>query len=348
MWLRVPIIYRDQPPRPILHVMSSDSETSPQKLTRLKTFLLLLFVILTNSYRSQDILHSAINSDGSHFGISVGGNLAIGSHFQRLGINFNFFYANKFFQANSEVRAYFNIKNLGPKITYPELVISQGVLFAYGAKTNTYNPFLNSVSNQTGYENSVAYSFNLYLNPRKQIKTTQQTGIIALQFNTISVITENDLLAKPLLDRFRTGAFLIQYQYLNVFQAAINCTMWTGRMGNTCRGDTSYPAVGYIDTTGGVYTKYSHGLLSAQVKYHLGVSQILQANVGVDSEKIRNAVQNKFIHDVCWLPKNWFKRYNCHIPMLDDKGNQYLYKANQKIKKPKLYWNVYANPNLFY
>ena len=328
--------------------VEGEVQTLSSRLVRIKISLLIIFISFSQTAQSQDILQSGINSDGSNYGISIGGNLAIGSHFQRLGLNFNFFYVNKYFQTNSEIRAYFSIKNLGPTITCPELVISQGVLFAYGAKSYTYNPFLNSVSNQTGYENSIAYSYNLYFNPRKQIKTTQQTGIIAIQFNTITVITENDLLARPLLDRFRTGAFLIQYQYQNVFQAAINCTMWTGRMGKTIRNDSTYPAVGYIDTTGGVYTNYSHGLLSLQFKYHLAVSQVLQANVGIDSEKIRNAVQNKFIHDVCWLPKNWFKRYNCHIPMLDDKGNQYLYKPEQKIKKAKVYWNIYSNPNLFY
>lgn len=302
--------------------------------------LLIFFLLFSLSYHSQDLLYKT-----SSVGFNFGGNIAIGSHFQRMGLNFNFFYVNNFIQTNSEVRAYINFKNLGPKGQHPELVFSQGLVFAYGKKQNAFNPFINSVSNQTGYSSSVAYSYNVYLNKKR---TSQVTGIIGLQFGSVSVITENDILAWPLLDRFRTGAFLIQYQYENLFQAAVNCTMWTGAMGKTTYGDTLFPAHCYIDTTGGRHTKYSHGLLSAQIKYHPGFSQIVQGNIGVDAEQVRNAVQNKFIHDACFIPKSWFKRYNCHIPMLDEKGNQFLNQPSQKIRKPKLYLNVYSNANLFY
>ena len=169
-----------------------------------------------------------------------------------------------------------------------------------------------------------------------------------MQFDAVSVIIENDILARPVLDRFRTGAFLIQYQYEDIFQAAINCSMWTGAMGKTVRDVPAFPWGCYIDTTGGIYTDISHGLLSAQIKCNMGYSQIIQANLGVDAEQVRNTIQNKVIHDFFFLPKKWFKRNNCHIPMLDENGNQYLFKPEQKIKKAELYWNVFCNGNLFY
>lgn len=280
----------------------------------------------------------------TNLGFNIGANFAVGSHFQRIGINLNFFYVNDFFQANSEARVYFSYKNLGPKLVYTECVLSQGIVFGYGNKVNYFNPFLSSISNQTGYSNSAAYSYNAYFN---KIKTTQQTGIIGLQFNPVTVVLENDIFARPLLDRYRTGAFLVQYQYGDLYQAGINCTMWTGWMGKAIRGDSAFDA-GYIDTTGATYPLYSHGLLSAQFRYHLGLSQIAQANIGVDAEQVRNAVQNKIIHDFCFLPQSWFKRYNCHIPMIDDKGQQYLYRPGQKIRKPRVYWNIFSNPSLFY
>lgn len=297
-------------------------------------------MLFVTSFKAQDLVYN-----NSNVGFNIGANFAIGSHFQRFGINFNLYYVNNFFQSNSEARAYFNFKNLGPKKIYGELVLAQGVVFGYGAKQTFFNPFINSVSNQTGFLNSVGYSYNFYYN---KVKTKQQTGIVSLQFNAISVIIENDILARPILDRFRTGAFLIQYQYNNIFQAALNCTMWTGAMGKTVRDNANFPAGCYIDTTGGTYTNYSHGLLSAQFKYNMGLSQIIQANVGIDAEQVRNAMQNKLIHDVAFLPKKWFKRTNCHIPMLDMNGEQYLYKPEQKIKKPEFYWNVFSNANLFY
>lgn len=289
---------------------------------------------------SQEILISEKN-----IGANIGVNLAFGTHFQRLGFNLNFFYVNEFFQANSELRLYLNFKNLGPKKIYPELLLAQGVVFGYGGKQNYFNPFINSVSNQTGYLSSFAYSYNAWFN---KIKTVQQTGIIALQFDPVTFIVENDILARGYYDRFRTGGFLLQYQYEDKFQAAINCTMWTGRMGRQVRGDKDYKAICYMDTTGGIYTNYSHGLLSAQFKYNVGYSQNVQANIGIDAEQVRNGVQNKLIHDFIFIPRKWITPKNCHIPMIDISGEQYLYKEGQSIRKPKMFINAFSNANLFY
>jgi hypothetical protein len=289
---------------------------------------------------SQDLLVAEKN-----YGFNIALNLAIGTHFDRLGFNINFFYVNNFFQANTELRAYMNLKNLGPKKTYPEITVAQGVVFGYGGRAKIFNPFLNSVSNQTNYLYAFAYSYNIWLN---KIKTKQQTGIIAFQFNKITLVAENDILARGYYDRFRTGGFLLQYQYEDKFQAAINCAMWTGQMGRKAQANSAFKAVCYMDTTDGVYSEFSHGLLSTQLKYNLGLSQNVQANIGIDAEQVRNVVQNKLIHDVVFLPKKWVKPKNCHIPMLDNKGQQYLYETGQLIRKPKLFLNIFSNANLFY
>jgi hypothetical protein len=303
--------------------------------------LLLGLLLSTYSVRTQDLINST-----SNIGFNAGLNLAFGTHFQRLGLNLNFYYFNNFFQANSEVRIYYNFRSLGPRLHYTELVLSEGLVFGYGKTKTWFNPFLSSVSNQTRYDNSVAYSYNAWFNKRK---TSQQTGIIALQFGAVSLITENDILARQMLDRFRTAACLLQYQEQDHFQAAINCSMWTGSMGR--RHEIQRPEFMqgcYMDTVGAVYGNTSHGLLSAQVKYHIGYSQNLQLNAGIDAEQIRNAVQNRFIHDLGFIPKKWTKTRKCHIPMLDEKGNAYLYEAGQKIRKPKLFLNVFSNANVFY
>jgi hypothetical protein len=309
------------------------------KLTNKIKFIFALLWFFSTS-NAQELMYHEQN-----IGFNIGGVFTVGSHVQRLGMCFNFFYTNDCFQANSEMRFYFNLKDLGPKVRHPEIVFAQGVLFGYGPKEAMVNPFLSTVSNQTGYKYSVGYSYNAWFNT---VKTSQQTGVISLQFDKISFITENDILARPLLDRFRTGAFLIQYQQDSIAQVAMNCTMWTGKMGHSVTDDPNYPQPGYMDTTGGRYTNISHGLLSLQVKYHFALSQIIQANIGIDAEQIRNTVQNRIIHDVCWLPKKWFKRYNCHIPMLDTNGSQYLYREGQKIKKARAYWGLGSNSNLFY
>ena len=279
-----------------------------------------------------------------NYGFNVGFIGAFGTHVQRFGIVVQGYAAYEFAQINASVRLYDNFKNIGPKGEDGEVNAALGLCLGYGTKIKEKNLFLNSVSNQTGYKNSVSYSYNVW---RNKIKTSQVTGIIAFQFNHFSFITENDLLAKPILDRFRTGAFLLQYQDKH-FQYAINCTMWTGKMGEAVKNDSLFPSPGYMNTVNGVYSNLSHGLLSAQIKYANQYGQYLQSNIGIDAEQVRNVVQNKFIHDMPFIPKKWNKVENLHIPMIDSEGNQYLYRKEQKIKKPKLFFNAYTSPNIFY
>ena len=282
----------------------------------------------------------------SNYGFYAGLNLAFGTHIQRLGLNAGFYFYYDWFQSNSEVKLYRNRKSLGPKIRHNELVLSQGIVYAYGQRNREQNVFMGAVSNQTGYNYSFAYTYNAYFN---KIRTKQQTGMIALQFEDIYFITENDLLARPMFDRFRTGAFLLMYQYQNLYQFALNCSMWTGQMGQrqNLEGSSAFSDC-YMDSTGGSYTNTSHGILSVQMKAALPYFQNVQLSLGTDAEKVRNAVQNKLIHDMVVLPKKWRPKNNCHIPMLDCEGNPFLYKTEQKIKPAELYLNGFVNPSLFY
>ncbi len=270
---------------------------------------------------------------------------ALGNRFQRIGLTFQTYYCYDFAQVNAEVRVYHNFKNLGPAKRYNELVTSAGLVMGYGTKQQDHNRFVSVVSNQTNYANSIGYAYNVYFN---KIKTTQQTGIIAFQFNELSIISEDDIFARPTLDRFRTGALLVQYQYKDQYQFAVNCTMWTGQMGNKVTDNKDFPFTGYMDTTNGVYTRYSHGLLSGQFKMAVDRGQTLQANMGIDAEQVRNFVQNRLIHDMLFIPRKWYKPKNCHIPMLDVNGKQYLYRPNQKIKPAQPYWNVFTGTGSFY
>jgi hypothetical protein len=280
----------------------------------------------------------------NNYGINVGFVGAFGTHMQRFGFVVQTYAVYQFAQINASFRVYNNFKNLGPKGEYVEFNGALGLCLGYGNKIDETNYFMSPIANQTGYINSVAYSYNFW---RNKIHTSQVTGIIAFQFNHFSIISENDLFAKPQLDRFRTGAFLIQYQDKNL-QYAVNCTMWTGQMGSGIRNDSVFPKPGYLSSDNGVYSTLSHGLLSVQVKWANEYGQYIQANAGIDAEKVRNTVQNKIIHDMPFVPSKWNKAQNLHIPMIDDKDNQFLFRKDQKIKKPKLYLNAFTCPNVFY
>jgi hypothetical protein len=281
---------------------------------------------------------------GKNYGFNVGFVSAFGTHVQRFGIVVQGYAVYNFAQVNASVRLYDNFRDLGPKGEHAEMNAALGLCLGYGDKSRERNVFMSSVSNQTGYKNSVSYSYNIWYN---KVKTSQVTGIVAFQFNRFSVVLENDLLAKPALDRFRTGAFLIQYQD-HRFQYALNCSLWTGRMGEGIKNDSLYPGKGYLSPVNGVHSLLSHGLLSGQVKYANQYGQYVQANAGVDAEQVRNVVQNKIIHDMPFIPKKWNKAQNLHIPMIDSEGNQYLYRPEQKIRKPKPFLNAYTSPNVFY
>lgn len=306
----------------------------------LKTFFCLLSLFSSPLKAQQEVLFSS-----GAFGVRFGLHFALGTHFQRFGLSVNPFLVKGSWQINTEGRLYMNFKNLGPRQLYPEAVTAIGVVYAYGGHDPFPNPFAGITANQTGKKYAVAYAFTAYWN---KIRTTQQTGIIALQIDKVSFITENDLLARPAFDRFRTGAFLLQYRYKDIAEIGVNATLWTGKMGFAVRNNRDYPGVGYMDTTGSVYAGYSHGLLSAQARFNMGYGQSLGLNTGIDSEKVRHSIQNRFIHDACFLPRNWFTRKNCHIPMLDDKNQQFLYGKDQRIKPASFYWNLSVNPSLFY
>lgn len=284
---------------------------------------------------------SAQQYQKQEYGANIGVIVAFGTHFNRFGVVINSYYQNNHIQINPEIKFYFNLKNLGPKSQYFETVTSLGIVYGYGTKQLTdTTPFFSTISNQTLYKNSIGYSFNAYFN---SIGTKQQTGIISFQFDHFNLITENDLLAKPKFDRYRTGAILLQYQK-NEYQLGINTTLFTGQMGKKIK-DQNYPYSHlYKKPKEGKSSNFSHGLLSAQIKYAGEYYQTYQTSIGIDNEKVRHIVQNRLIHDVF----NSKKHKHAHIPMLDINGDQYLFKENQKIKPAKLYINGFINPSLFY
>ena len=304
-----------------------------------KLSLLLLF--LGHANRAQVLPYTSKN-----IGLNSGIQISIGTHVNRIGAFVNFYAVIHNFQANSEIRYYFNFKNLGPTKKYAELVLSQGIVYCFGGAETGFNPFFSVVANQNNFKNSVGYAYQAYFN---KIGTKQQTGVLSIQLKEFNLLLQNDLLAKPALDRFRTGAIIVQYNYKNQWLASINAVMWTGQMGHKQSTDAArIPSHCYMDTLGGTYTNFSHGLLFAQFKYNLGLAQIASASAGTDAEQVRNAIQNKVFHDQVFLPKAWRKYKNCHIPMLDSNNKVFLYQEGQKIKSPKPFISASLNESLLY
>lgn len=307
-----------------------------KKIIRLNFFLCFLFV-LKFGYTQQVKF--------TNCGLTAGCVISAGTHISQFGFFVRTYYLSNHFQWNNDFRINYYFKYLGPKKPHPELQLSSGILFGYGKKEDKMNLFIGKTGNQTFYQNSIAYAYNAYFN---YVRTSQQTGTIAFQINQFFVNTENDLFARPLKDRFRTAAIQCGFQKDNL-RFVLTHTMWTGKLGNQVRDSLYKSPAGYLDTTNSVYAKFSNGLLYFGAEmFEKELQQQLKVNVGIDAEQIRHAVQNRFIHDACLLPKKMRNTNNFHFPMIDTNEQQYLFRPNQKIRTPKLYYNLFTNADLIY
>jgi len=274
-------------------------------------------------------------------GVVAGLTVNVGNKIRNAGIFVSAWGRYDFVQFNSGIRFCYNFKNLGVPGRYMEFNGYGGLLIGWGKCDSVKNPFVNNVSNQTMRRNSFAYSYNIY---RDGIGTSQKTGAIALQFNKLSLITENDIIGDN-NDRFRTAGTTIQYRHETTV-LGLSAILWTGEKGERITG-TDYPSRnGYKKLER--YGQYSHGILCMQAMQYLDYGQNIQTSAGIDSERVRHVVQNKIIHDLAFLPARWVKDPSSHAPMLDTDGNMYLYRPEQKIRKPTSYFNAALNPALFY
>ena len=302
-----------------------------------KLTFLLFFFLLSCAGKAQTF-------SGNNYGVNIGLHLAVGTHFDRFGFSCNGYYSKNSIQINPGFKIYYNFQNIGPSKKYIEYTPSLGILFSFGRYDSSKNLFKGPVSNQTLKRNSVGYIFNYYLNT---IKTAQATGTVSFQFGNFMLISEDDVFAGGIRDEFRTGSGLIQYRNRDL-QYGINFTGWTGKRGVHIN-DPAYPSRnGYMDMSNSLYGYVSAGLLSFQVQYAAKYGQVIQGSVGVDDERVRNFFQNKLVHRLFFSPKQGRWRGGADLPMIDNKGKMYVYKQGQKIRQPKFYFNLFANPNLFY
>jgi len=284
----------------------------------------------------------------SYWGGSVGVSFSFGTHVNRIGIALSAYYNYKFTQVNTTVRGFYNFSTLALNQSTPELQLALGAQFGFNKTDTISNDFIGVTENNMPYKNSIGYAYTHYIDGQK---TSQGTGTIAFNFNKVTIASENDLFAggEGYRDRYRTGALYIGYQHQDT-KLGVNLTLWTGDYtGSKQVRGSNYPArFGYLSNDVNSYGKFSAGLLSLQIKQLLPYYQIAQANIGIDSEHVRNAVQNELMHDLPFLPRKWMHTEQLHVPMLTLDGDQYLYLPEQKVKPASYYFRVSMNSGLFY
>ncbi len=293
-----------------------------------KKILIILFLFGLNvlSYGQ------AVNS---HFGLYA----AWGSHFQRLGFYWQEAMVMNHLQINPSFATYYNFKSIGPSGRYWEARVCCGLVYGFGKTSSYVNSIIDPVSNQTSYSKSIGYGYYFWLN---DIGTSQVTGSVAFQYNHIKLILDDDILAAPATDRFRTGGLAVQYQDSSR-QFGIENINWTGAAGPPIRG-TAYPSrQGYRDMRNVFGGNCSNGIAEVYLVQLLKYNQSIKICAGVDAEQVRHWVQNKVAHDVYFLPKQFSNKHNPHFPMLQPDGSMYLFRPNEKIRKPKPVYSFFLN-----
>lgn len=291
------------------------------------------------------VLYSALHAQiGTFYYIS--GHIWLGTPLNRIGIVASAGVTYEHVQIYTQLRTNYMLSSWVKNKSTSEIQYSIGGLMTWGSP-NVYFTHELSYQNFTPYTNAVGYTHHWYID---KIQTSQRTGSISLQIDKVSCIFENDVLAGQGKDNFRTGGFKVTYQIDPYHAIGISNILWTGQSCGAPRIDTgTYKSrFGYKDLSNSLYGKQSRGILAVQYSYFYDFLGITQVQTGIDAEQIRHFFQNKLIHDMPFFPRKWNKAENPHYPMLDTEGMPYLNPKKQKIRKPKLYFEIGTHPSSFY
>lgn len=312
-------------------------------------FCMLFLITQKPLYAQQELLK---------YGGTIGLSGTLGTKVQRVGVMLGGYVGYEYVQVNTNARVYYSFNQLGPNLKRQELQLSTTLLGAWGKKQvptpseKSYQQyrFYHPTQQYLNRPYSIAYAYKWY---RNNIRTSQETGIIAIEFNAWQFAIENDIFAGKATDKYRTGAFMLRYQYRNT-QFALSNISWTPNVkAKVCprikKSETNYPGrYGYFDFSKARYATHSHGILVLQINQALAYGQQVQLQAGMDAEQIRHFSQNLLIHDMPFVPSRWNKARNPHVPMLDEHGDLFLFGEGQVIKRPVFYGGVGVNEGVFY
>jgi len=276
----------------------------------------------------------------SHFGGTVGIVVNVGSHTNSMGVTFNGFYTDHFFQINTSSIFYVHASNLGERKNYIENRNALGVVLLGGKKNTSESFFFNDLKHQTTYNHGIGYSYIWYLDNRG---TSQLSGAFGIHIKEFSLYHENDAFAGQARDRFRTAELLLSYRYQQ-FEFGTGIKLWTGESRNAKwqKIPGAKHPYGFKILENNPYGKTSNGILYISGNYLSPFKQVINFKAGIDSEEVRHVVQNRMFHDLIFMPKS-FKRTTPHYPRLGNNGCAVFDKENSRPNR--LYLQLGANNN---
>lgn len=308
---------------------------------------ILAFLVLIAGTKAQ--------KNNPEFGAQIGVSLNLGTHVNRVGLMADLFCHFQYIQLNFQSVCFYNFKSFGSEEKGLEAQIKFGLTAAWGSVDSIRfkDPFMSCYGNQTGRPNAISYAYLIYLDG---FGTSQLSGLFALEIQNFKFIFENDFLAFQSFDKYRTGAISLQYRWKN-WQFGLKQVSFTGDpYAKYCPwiDDGIFPSrSGYIDMSSAPKGNKSLGILAMQLNRKITelnpslpmsiFNPQIGLEIGLDSERIRNLIQNKMVHDSRILPLNWGKIKNPHIPMICKDGCPYTYHKGQEIKPVKSYFNFAVN-----
>lgn len=252
-----------------------------------------------------------------NWGFQVGVSANFGTHINQMGLKIQGFYTYKFIQLNVGDNIRFNTTNLGDRKNYIAQRINTGIVFMGGKRSISPQFILDGLNHQSKYQYALAYNYLWYLD---NIGTSQRSGGFGLHIQQFSLLIENDIFSGTGRDRFRTSYVGIMY-HDGFFNISLNSNLWTGETRGTPLINTpdSLYLKGYKDLRNNPFGRTSHGILNAGIDYQIMYGNVVSMRMGIDSERIRNGLQNKLMHRQVFYPKNW-RKPNTIYPMLDANG----------------------------
>ncbi len=298
--------------------------------------LLIIFLFFSSSLFSQEYRDN-------HFGVHLGISANFGTHITRVGVRVQTYATYSFAQLNLGHQIYFNRLNLAERRHYISNRISIGAVLLGGTRTAIPNFIFDGVNHQTQYQYGLGYNYLWYLDNEG---TSQRSGGFGIHIEEFSILIENDLFSGTGRDRFRTSYFGVHY-HNELINLNVNTQLWTGETWGTKLKNTpdSIYQVGYKDLSETLLGRKSHGILSLGIDYLMGYGNRIHALVGIDHERIRHGLQNKFMHDKPFIPKKW-RNANVNYPMLNESGKPVH--RNGEERSGLFYYQFGLNRNLTY
>jgi len=312
-------------------------------------FLKVLSVVLIFNLLNHLDLYSqeVLNISGNlNYYAQAGVVFQFGSHQNRVGISVSAKGGRDYANLGLEYNVLYTLSDFGYYEKTFQHILGFKVTTAIDRRDHSFRSFQYSpFSSNCFYE--FHYQYRYYFN---HWNTAQTTGEIGLNFGHFYIYHENDLLAAKSVDKFRTAAMRLGYQD-SIQSFATSFTFWTGNKDDpkTKRiNESKFSRYGYFDLSDTPFGKYSHGVLAVDYIRQLPLANQIGFSLGYDHEKIRNAIQNKFMHDLPFYPKKWNTAKSRHIPMVDQEGNSYLYEEGQQLREGQFYFNIGLNTPEFY